>query len=459
VAGNPVLIGAATILVVLVAVFLSYNANSGLPFVPTYQLKVDVPSGANLTIGNEVRIGGARVGAISDIGVETTEQGRDYATLTLKLDKTVEPLPKDSTVLVRPKSLLGLKYLEITRGKSRQGYADGDTVPLSASKPPQVEFDELVDMFDKPTRDAMATNTTGFGTSLAGRGESLNTAIGALRPLLRDIVPVARYLREPKTGLVRFVQASGALAAEVAPVAEQQGSLFAGADRTFSALARIARPFLQESIQEGPATLDQSISSFQHQRPFLRNSAALMRELRPGVRALRGAAPDLAGALQVGRPTLTRSIALDRRLERVLTSLQGFAEDPLVPRGVDDLRQAVTELKPTLDFLAPAQTTCNYVANWFRNVSDLLSVGDPSGNWQRFIIIATPNGPNSEGGPSSAPAAGPTSDNHFHANPYPNTAAPGQPKECEAANEPYAIGKTAIGNVPGTQKASTDGKP
>ena len=30
------LIGAATTLVVIVAVFLAYNANNGLPFVPTY---------------------------------------------------------------------------------------------------------------------------------------------------------------------------------------------------------------------------------------------------------------------------------------------------------------------------------------------------------------------------------------------------------------------------------------
>ena len=64
VAGNPVLIGAATTLVIVVAMFLSYNANNGLPFVPTYSLKADVPSAANLVEGNEVRIGGARVGAI-----------------------------------------------------------------------------------------------------------------------------------------------------------------------------------------------------------------------------------------------------------------------------------------------------------------------------------------------------------------------------------------------------------
>ena len=64
IAGNPVLIGAATMLVVLVAVFLAYNANQGLPFVPTYELKAEVPSAANLVVGNDVRIGGSRVGFV-----------------------------------------------------------------------------------------------------------------------------------------------------------------------------------------------------------------------------------------------------------------------------------------------------------------------------------------------------------------------------------------------------------
>src|SRR6185295_4313309 len=32
---NPILIGAITILITVVAVYLAYNANSGLPFVPT----------------------------------------------------------------------------------------------------------------------------------------------------------------------------------------------------------------------------------------------------------------------------------------------------------------------------------------------------------------------------------------------------------------------------------------
>ena len=71
------------------------------------------------------------------------------------------------------------------------------------------------------------------------------------------------------------------------------------------------------------------------------------------------------------------------------------------------------------------------------------------------MIVAAPQGPNNEGGPSSAPAAGPTRDNYLHANPYPNTSAPGQTQECEAGNEAYAPGQQVIGNDPGNQGINT----
>jgi virulence factor Mce-like protein len=462
IAGNPVLIGAATILVVLVAVFLAYNANQGLPFVPTYQLKAEVPSAAALVVGNEVRIGGARVGTIDAITTRRREDGTSVAVLGLKLERDASPLAKDSTVLIRSKSALGLKYVELTRGRSSEGFRDGDTIPLSQATPAPVEFDEFVNMFDDETREAMSTNLVGFGDAFAGRGIALNEAIGALRPLLEDAVPVARNLSDEDTQLKRFVSEIGEAAAIVAPAAERQAELFVNLDTTMGALREVARPFIQDSISGGPPALDEAIRSFPIQRPFLRNSEGLFRELRPGVRALRTSAPILADALEIGTPTLRRAPALNRRLESLLRELQTFSEDPLVPRGVDALNDVVRTLNPTLQHLAPAQLQCNYVTLWFRNVSSLLSEGDRNGTWQRFIIVATPSGPqnpNNEGGPSSAPANGPLVDNHLHTNPYPNTASPGQPRECEAGNEPYARGQTVIGNTPGTQPATTEGNP
>jgi ABC-type transporter Mla subunit MlaD len=459
IAGNPVLIGAATTLVVLVAVFLAYNANQGLPFVPTYQLKVELPSAANLVRGNEVRIGGSRVGTVDTIAAKRLDDGTSVAVLDLKMERDVSPLAKDSTVLVRPKSALGLKYVEITRGRSREGYRDGATIPVSAAKPAPVEFDEFTSMFDDDTREAMQKNLDGFGTAFAGRGESINVAIGAFRPLLQDVIPVARNLSDPDTNLRRFIAELGDAAAIVAPAAETQAQLFVNLDATFRALRTVARPYIQDSITEGRPALDAAIESFPVQRPFLANTEGLFRELKPGVHALSVNADTLADAVEVGQVTLRRTPALNRRLESVFAELQRFAEDPQVPRGIDGLTDVVRTLDPTLQHLAPAQTVCNYATLWFRNVSSLLSEGDKNGTWQRFIIIATPQGPNNEGGPSSAPAQGPNRENFLHTNPYPNTASPGQPRECEAANEPYVAGELRIGHSPGKQQAATEKTP
>ena len=40
---SPVLVGAVTVLVAIIAVFIAYNANAGLPFVPTYDVKAELP--------------------------------------------------------------------------------------------------------------------------------------------------------------------------------------------------------------------------------------------------------------------------------------------------------------------------------------------------------------------------------------------------------------------------------
>jgi virulence factor Mce-like protein len=472
VAANPVLIGAATVLVVIVAVFLAYNANNGLPFVPTYQLTAEVPSAANLVEGNDVRIGGARVGVVDQITPKLHRDGKVTALLRMKLETTVRPLAKDTTVLIRTRSALGLKYVQLTPGNKAEAgtLEDGATLPPQNATPKPVEIDQVFNTFDARTRAYARENLRTFGEILAGRGKDLNLAIYDLAPLLANLEPVARNLSDPKTNLRGFVRSLSRTARLLAPVAETQAALFGNMATTFGALARVQSD-LQDSISEGPATLEAAVRSFRVQRPFLVNSAALFRDLGPGARALGRYAPTIEAALVAGTRTLPRTVPLSRELGRTFTSIRGLADDPQARQGIDDATRFVRTLAPPLDYLAPAQITCNYVTLFFRNSSDLLSVGGPRGTWQRFSVLPTPPTPpstNGEGGPSSAPADGPpvgTADgtgapqgnvNHLHANSYPNTASPGQPKECEAGNESYDVGKTVVGHDAGTQRAATE---
>ena len=456
--GSPVLVGALTVLVVVVAVFLAYNANKGLPFVPTYDVNAELPNADQLVAGNEVRIGGFRVGVVDRMSPARTAAGRTYARVHMKLDKTVEPLPVDTRLVVRARSALGLKYVEVNPGTAKAGYPPGSTIPLSQAKPLPVDIDQVLNTFDLRTREGARSSLLGLGNGLAGRGIDLNDAIDVAPRLLTNLQPVAANLADPRTRLSALFPALERAASIVRPAAGTQAQLFANLDTTFTALAAVARPFIQETISESPPTLDAGIAQLPEQRAFLRNTAGLARELRPGTRVLPATLPDLVDAVRFGSVNLRRTPALNSRLADVFRAVERFATDPFVPRGIDRLNDTVASLRPTLRFVTPVQTVCNYATLWFRNVSSHLSEGDRNGTWQRFIIVPTPTGPNAESGPSSRPANGPAQDNHLHANPYPNTAAPGQTHECEAGNEPYAIGRTVVGNVPGNQGTRTSGQ-
>src|SRR5919106_3520868 len=180
---SPVLVGAVTLLVTIVAVFLSYNANTGLPFVPTYDLKANLPNASQLVRGFEVRIGGARVGQISQIDAKRRPDGTTYAQITMKLDKDIEPLPAGTELLVRPRSALGLKYVELRPGRGGGELETGETIPIRQARPEVVEIDDFFNMFDTKARVGSRNSVNGYGGGPAGRGTGPNTPPPAARPL------------------------------------------------------------------------------------------------------------------------------------------------------------------------------------------------------------------------------------------------------------------------------------
>jgi virulence factor Mce-like protein len=466
IASSPTMVGAVTTLIVILAVFLAYNANNGLPFVPSYRISAQVPNAETLLPGNDVRIAGVRVGFVEDVVPVQHRNGRVTAQVDLKLDKSVDPIPRGSTVVVRGQSALGLKYLEIDRSDNASGYPEGSTLRLNQARPHPVEFDQVLSMFDSPTRTAIRRNLVEFGAVLAGRGPQINAAIGQLRPLVRRLEPVARNLASSKTGLARFFREAGRTAAEVAPVAETQAHMFVALDTTFGALASVARPFIQETISETPPTFDTLIRTSPRISTFLRHNAALFADLRPGVHALNRTSPEIASALETGARVLPGAPSLNAQLPPTADALERFATNPDVQGGISRSIQTVNYLSPTLRFVAPAQSVCNYATLLARNAASIFSIGDGIGTGQRFLVMSSPGGPNNETSPASAPAdqagneqngAGNPEANFLHSNPYPNTASPGQhPRECESGNETYAKGRSVIGNSPGNDGIVTE---
>jgi virulence factor Mce-like protein len=386
-ASNPVLIGAVTVLVTTVAVFLAYNANNGLPFVPTTTVKVRVANGANLVNGNEVRSGGSRIGVVTDMKPVRLADGSTGAELTMELEKAHGDLPKDSSLRIRPRSALGLKYVEVTKGTSKETFRNGDTIPSSQATF-ATELDEVYEMFDEPTREAAQENLQGWGDGFAARGHDLGRALEELPPLTRSLEPVMAALAEPDTDLDGFVSELADAARIVAPVSEQNAQLFTGMADTFEALGRDEEA-LKAFIAKSPPTMDSGIRSFQVQRPFLTDLTAFSRDFAGATEELKGALPPLNDAVKVGTPVQKRLPTLNNETAKVMVQLRELAEAPGTNAALRGLTATVTTLNPQLRFYGPYVTVCNSWNYFFTYLAEHFSEPDTTGSAQRALVNTT----------------------------------------------------------------------
>jgi virulence factor Mce-like protein len=368
---SPVLVGAVTVLITTIAVFIAYNANQGLPFVPTYELNAELPSGDKLVKGNEVRVGGFRVGVVDNVVPKDVKLGGKTHTIALvkmKLDKTVEPLATDTKIEVRPRSALGLKYIQISPGRSKQSYAAGDTIPLRFASQP-LELENVFSMFDRKTRPALKQSTEGFGDAFAGRGQSLNVAIEALNPFLRYLAPVAHNLARPSTKLDNFFRQLGRAAAQAEPVAHTQAVLFTDMADTFQAFDRCPR-CLQQTIEKSPPNLDASIRSLPVQRGFYFDFTLTSHDLRPAASALVRYLPAINSALGVGIPVQRRQPELNNRLTHLNNAVRHLFANPSTLLALRDLRTFLRLGRPLAQFIAPYQTVCDYWNYWWTTLGE-----------------------------------------------------------------------------------------
>jgi phospholipid/cholesterol/gamma-HCH transport system substrate-binding protein len=402
---SPVLVGAVTVLIIIVAVFLAYNANQGLPFVPTYDVRAELPHGANLVTGNEVRVGGFRVGIIDKIVPRTIEEDgttQSIALVDLKLDKVVEPLATDSRLIVRPRSALGLKYIELTPGTAETVYEPGDTIPLANAGDP-VEFDDLTNTFDQGLRDDSRGALEGYGDAFAGRGYSLNQTIEALPQFMTSLTSVMDNLNDEQTELDEFFVQIGRTAAQVRPVSDVQAQLFTNMADTFEALSRDPAA-LRATLEEAPPTLDTAISSFRVQRPFLADTTELSHRLRPAAQELPRSLPSINAALIDGQDVLPRTVAYNRDLENVLRAVDDLAENPNTLLGLQDLDTTTDVAGPLFQHLNPYQSVCNYLTYFFNPLGEHISEPVPGGTIQR-VLIRTDPGLETEGDEESGPGS------------------------------------------------------
>jgi virulence factor Mce-like protein len=442
---HPIVIGTITILVVAIAVYLSYIAENGLPFVPTYNVKVDVANADELVKNADVRVGGARVGQVLSITPEPATKAwpHPFARLRLALNRNLAPLGPDSHYRVRLASVLGGKYLEIIPGPRRSGgLPDGGTLTLNANPQrshelPFVDLDTAFATFGPKTRQGLRGWFHGLSDTLAGRGGQLNDAIYSLDRLLPPLEDVMRILATPGNRFSQFVSGLASTTGALAAVAPTFTALLADSATTFAALDRSA---LGQMLEQLPPTETVTTTVLGNSLPVLSEADLIAQELKPGASLLPLASTRLADVVTSATPVFGRIGPVAAGLQSTSAAVDALARDPASTQtfkalGSNDLAtfgsSAFLGLGAILRTVAPAQFACNVAGLWSRNFASALTEGDSSGSWLRVSPLLDP----AQGSQAGTPAG------DLHLNYYPLENA----SQCQAANEPY-VGAQLIGN-------------
>ena len=323
---SPVLVGAVTVLVIIVAVFLAYNANNGLPFVSTYDLKARVPNADALVKGNEVRIGGARVGVVkSVVPVQLEERrGRSRTDPEPRQERRTDPERLDdhraAEIAARPEVPADhpgqldhrLQGRRNDPGPLREAGTGGHRQILRHVQHADPEGD--------PAQPGGLRQRARRARPAAERSDRR-----AARPGRRRRAGGAT-LAAPSTNFGGFFRALEALSATVAPVAGEQASMFVALDQTFAAFAHVSRPYIQETIEKSPPTLDTVNADLPADQPLPARHARFFTALRPGAKALQETSPIIAESLHAGIPALNASPVLNNQLPPTAEALLAFQE-------------------------------------------------------------------------------------------------------------------------------------
>ena len=188
---NPMIAGfaAGVVIALVVGLMATINLTYGAPWAPTHTVTAQVSDADAMSVGSDVRIGGRLVGQVTNI-----QAAGDHTNITFHVDSSEWPLPADTTADVRLATLLGQKYIQLNPGHSAQMLSDDGTIGLQATKP-VVDFDQILDTFNQPTRTALTTFLRTVSSSVQGQE-------GTLQQLLANLSDLSVHSRVPTQELV-----------------------------------------------------------------------------------------------------------------------------------------------------------------------------------------------------------------------------------------------------------------
>lgn len=334
-------VGVIVFAIIGAALFLTFKAQTGMPFAPTTTVTAAFKDVHSLAVNDDVRQNSRRIGRVAAI-----EYKDGAAVVTMELEGGDKPVYSDARAAIWDASALSAKFVELHPGSPQAGPLSDQTIPVKRTTD-SADIYELLNVLDKPTREAASTVLREVGGGVAGHSRDLHDVLASAPETVRDIGEISGALASPEADLQGLIAAGDQLVRRFSGREQRIADLIRQSEQTLRAVATDQAGPLTDTLNKAPTTLRTVRSALDGLDTPLADTQTAMSTMQPGARALGASADNLRGFLREGAAVAEKVPGVAAQAEPALDDLRQTVADarPLAPRVTRAFNYAATPLQ------------------------------------------------------------------------------------------------------------------
>jgi phospholipid/cholesterol/gamma-HCH transport system substrate-binding protein len=391
---------ALVVLAILVSGYILEHQPSFVFGQSYYTVKAPFATGAAVTAGQgqAITIAGVQVGQVGGVSLQDGQ-----AVVTMHIYTKYQPIYRNATVLLRPRTPLKDMYLALDPGTKSAGKVPNGGSLTAAQTNPDVDVSQILSSLDADTRNylvlLLASAAQAFhdhgSTQAAPSPKAVADLRGTLKrfePLDRDTLSLTHLIAARDNHLRRSIHNLNLVANSLGDVDTELSSLVSTSDTNFSAIARNDAQ-LEQTLSLFPGTLRETQQAVGKVKTFSQASATTLPQLLPFARNL---GPALAASRPLFRDTTP---VIKNQLRPFSVAVQPLART--LASSSASLSQAIPHLSKTIGVLNDLFNTLAYQkkggapgylfwGSWLSHIADsLTSAQDANGPVLQGIFMGT----------------------------------------------------------------------
>ncbi|HWD75021.1 MAG TPA: MlaD family protein [Solirubrobacteraceae bacterium] len=334
--------------------FLWVSFGGTIPFNPQgYEFRVAFRNADQLADQADVRIAGVSVGKV--IAKSLDPQG-NRTIATIQMNNKFAPVRRDTTAILRTKTILGETYVQLTPGNPNSPALPDGGLLARSQVVNAVQLDQIFNALDPQTRQAFRTWQQQLAIAVKGNGQNLNDVFGNLPPFAADATDLLQVLDIQHTAVVNLVRNGGTVFNALSANQTALRKLITTGEQTFATTAANNKA-IADTFHVFPTFLNETKATMARLQSFSLDTDPLVKELIPVADNL--------------KPTLADVRALSPSLRSFFVHL-----GPLITvskTGMPAIRDVINGTTPVLASLGPFLEQLNPILTWLSLHQQLMS--------------------------------------------------------------------------------------